>query len=219
METNPSETVQSAVPKPKRTFGRRLFAALLAVLLLGAAAAGGYWYRDNQAKEAEKQANAQVKTLETAIGSLKQQVRSLSGTGDDADDSSGSSTKCTPVRPSDTAVENIEASITSGNTAALEGYMASTVTVVYAASDGLGERTPAQAVSDITSFIGNSLVSWAFTIPASTLSSYGQGSYSKYFPGTAVVGKSSQEKVLSFNFDCSGKISTVFLAAQESLLE
>lgn len=219
METNLSEPAQPTLPKSKRGFSKKLLLVLLVLALTGGAAAAGYWYRDNQIKAADRQTQSTLTALEAAVGSLKKQVKNLSGATDDIGTSAGSGTACTVVRPGDAAVENIEASITSGNTAALEGYMASTVNVVYAASDGLGERTPAQAVSDITSFIGNSLVSWAFTIPASTLSSYGQGSYGKYFPGTAVVGKSSEEKVLSFNFDCNGKVSTVFLAAQESLLE
>ena len=219
MQTNLSEATKPAPAKSKRTFGKKLLLVLLVLVLIGGAAAGGYWYRDTQAKETERQTQSALAALETAVSSLKKQVKNSSSATDDTDTSAGSSTACTAVRPSDTAVESIEASITSGNTAALEGYMASTVNIIYAASDGLGERTPAQAVSDITSFIGDSLVSWAFTIPASTLSSYGQGSYGKYFPGTAVVGKSSEEKVLSFNFDCNGKVSTVFLAPQESLLD
>ncbi len=131
-----------------------------------------------------------------------------------------SQTACTSKSPSATTIDNIEASITSGNTAALEGYMATSVNVIIAASEGLGAKTSAEAVTSITSFITLDTTSWDydFTLSASTLSSYNKGSYSQYFPSNAVVGKASSKKVISFSFDCNAKISTVFLAANEALL-
>ena len=45
--------------------------------------------------------------------------------------------------------ENIVAAIDTMNTAALEGYMATSVNVVYAATEFGGPRTPAQAVGDL----------------------------------------------------------------------
>lgn len=121
--------------------------------------------------------------------------------------------------PGTTVTDNIEASVTSGNTAALEGYMASNVTVILAATEGIGEQTPAQAVKDVTDFIGDiTKSSWDFNLSASVLSSYGKGSYKQYFPNNAVVGKSSDSKVISFSFDCTAKISTIFEAGSEKLL-
>lgn len=113
--------------------------------------------------------------------------------------------------PSDSDVANIQDSVSSGDTAALEGYMASTVTVILAASEGIGERTPTQAVNDISDFIGDpTTTTWNFDLPASVINSYNTSSYKKYFPDTAVVGKSNASKVISFSFDCDGKIETVF---------
>lgn len=214
MEPNEPNTEKTS-SSPKKTKKGKLVALIVIILLLiGGTAAGTYYYRDRQAKDAAKQSAAEVKTLKDTVASLEAQAKSES-----TPTTTQTTPACTPVRPSASAVENIEASITSGNTAALEGYMATSVNVLYAASDGIGTRTPTQAVSDITSFIGGSTVVWAFNIPAALLSSYGQGSYDQYFPSTAVVGKSSQDRVLSFNFDCNGKISTVFMAAQESTLQ
>lgn len=131
-------------------------------------------------------------------------------------------TKPTPSAckdPSSTVIENIKASVTSGNTAALEGYMAPTVKVIVAASEGIGDQTPAHAVKDVTDFIGDpTTTTWDFALPAATLEAYGKGDYKTYFPSNAVVGKSNTKHVISFNFDCDGKINTVFEATDASLL-
>jgi hypothetical protein len=126
-------------------------------------------------------------------------------------------TTTTSTAPSQATIDNVEASITSGNTAALEGYMASTVNVIIAASEGIGSRTPAQAVGDITSYISSATDPWSFALPAATLSGWASGSYSQYFPSGAVVGKSANNMVISFSFT-SGKISTVFMAKDATLL-
>ncbi len=135
------------------------------------------------------------------------------------------STEVTPPKtvckdPSASNLDNIKASITSGNTAALEGYMAIKVTVIVAASESIGVQTPTQAVTDITSFIGDpTTTTWDFALASSVTSGYAKSFYKTYFPSNAVVGKSSTKKVISFSFDCEGKISTVFEAANEDLLQ
>ncbi len=122
--------------------------------------------------------------------------------------------------PSSSVVENVQASISSGNTAALEGYMASTVKVILAATEGIGDQTPTQAVGDITTFIGDpTTTSWDFALPAATITGYKATPYVTYFPTNAVVGKSSTDKVISFSFDCTGKINVVFEAGKSSLLQ
>lgn len=212
--TSTSQTdIQTITRKPKA--GRAIILVLIALVLVATSGVGAYYYRDQKAKDADKTTTAQVTALKAKVTSLEKQLAGKTTTT-----TTQTTTACTPVQPSVSAVDNIKASITSGNTAALEGYMVSSVNVVYAASEGLDAQTPAQAVSDVTSFIGNTTqVVWSFDVSASLLSSYGQGSYSKYFPGTALVAKSSTSKVLSFGFDCNGKISTVFFAASESLLQ
>lgn len=125
---------------------------------------------------------------------------------------------CTSTAPVAATIDNIQASITSGNTAALEGYMAASVYVVYVGAMGSGAQTPTQAVTSITSFITSDTTSWDynFSLPAATLSSYAKSAnYSKYFPSNAVVGKATNNQVISFSFDCNGKISAVLLALDE----
>lgn len=202
--------------KTGRSIARRIILVLLIGLLIAAAAVGGYWWRDRQAISELNTKASEITTLQSENKKLKKQV------ADQDSSSTGSQTEvtCTVKQPSTSAVENIKAAITSGNTAVLEGYMAPSVNVIYAASDGLGQRTAANAVSDVTSFVSNPAgAAWSFDVPASVLGSYGQGSYKQYFPGTALVAQATDTRLLSISFDCDGKIATLLLVANESSLE
>lgn len=220
MDNEPVEPIkeeQKIEPIEKRR--RKPFLLVLLILLLVATAAGAaYWVRDRSARTTNSQQEATITSLQQTNASLKKQLTAEKAKSANADTTTNA---CTPKAPSATTISNIEASITSGNTAALEGYMASSVNVIFAASDGLGTRTPAQAVSDITGFISSDTTSWDydFSLPAATLSSYSAGSYSKYFPSSSVVGKATNKQVIAFSFDCNSKISTVFMAANEDLVK
>jgi hypothetical protein len=208
---------ESQKPKPtKKPIVKRILLSLLVLVLIAGAAGAAYWWRDKTANDSKNAQAASITALEKSKTDLEKQL---------ADEKAKVPTtvtnNCACASPNATAVANIKASITSGNTAALEGYMASSVNVVLAASEGLGPKTPAQAVSAISNFISSDANSWDynFSLPASILSSYGQGSYGQYFPNNAIVGKASNKKVISFSFDCNGKIDTVLLVANEALLE
>lgn len=199
-----------------RSRKKTILIVLLVLVLLAAAAGAAYYWRDMSAKEKEKQQASDLSSLQQKNSKLEKELA-------DAKAKSGSTTDetaCTSKSPSAAAIGNIEASITSGNTAALEGYMASSVNVIIAASEGLGMKTPAEAVSGISTFITNDPSSWDydFGLSASLVGSYGKGFYGQYFPDNAVAAKASNQKVISFSFDCNGKISTVFLAANADLL-
>lgn len=221
MDKEAASTEEEQIAKPvKKTRGKTILLSLLILILVGAAAGAAYWWRDKTAKESDKKQAANISSLQQTTTSLKKQLAAEKAKNAKAASAAGQ-TACTSKSPSATTISNIEASITSGNTAALEGYMAPSVNVIIAASEGLGAKTPTQAVASITSFISPDTTSWDFdfALSASTLSSYGKGSYSQYFPGNAVVGKATNKKVISFSFDCNAKISTVFLAASEDLLK
>lgn len=220
-ETEPTEEVKEELKtaKPAQTNRRKKVLLCLLVLILIAAAAGGaWWWRDKAAKKTEKQQAASISSLQKTNASLKKQLAAEKAKNTKA---GAGQTACAVKPPSASAIDNIEASITSGNTAALEGYMAPSVNVVHAAADALGAKTPTQAVTEITNFITPDTTSWDynFGLSASILSTYGKGSYGQYFPGTAVVGRAPNKQVISFSFDCNGKISTVFMAANENLLQ
>ena len=180
-------------------------------LLLGAIA--GYMYRDSQAKKDLDAQKTKVSQLELQNAQLATNLAAAKKAN------TTTTTTDTGVRPSQATLDSISAAITSGNTAALEGYMASSVTVIRAATDGPtnGARTPAQAVGDVA-YVKDGTAPWNFALPAATLATYQSGSYSQYFPTSAYVGKSANNYVISFQFDSHGKISGIFMCLDASLL-
>lgn len=192
----------STAPQPHHIV-RKLVLVLLVLLLVGATASATYIYRDRQAKKELSDKQATISQLQQQVDNLNQQITTLK--------------TATTTVPSATTLANIQAAITSGNTAALEGYMAPTVTVTIAASDGLGGRTPAQAISDLK-YISTSK-NWNFSLDATTIKSYTNGDYKTYFKANSLVGKASDGKVIVFNFNDQGKISGIFMAANEDLLQ
>ncbi len=225
--SEPTVTEQTVVPtvliaetqtvKPAKKHGfKTILLILLILILMAASAAGAYFYRDSVASDAQKKNDASIldlkKTNTDLTAKLANEVAKNTLTTDQA--------VSTVATPSAVTIANIKASITSKNTAALEGYMAPTVNVVIAASEGgSGVVTSTTAVTDITGFIVDATSPWDFGLTASVLSTYSKGGYKQYFPVNAVVGKSANKKVISFSFNSDAKISTVFLSANESLLE
>lgn len=214
-EVESTKGEQTAEPV-KKTHGKTILLILLVLILVGATAGASYWLRDKTAKASENRQTADISALQQTTANLKKQLAA-----EIAKNAKTAAPACTSKSPGATTISNIEASITSGNTAALEGYMAASVNVITAASEGLGAKTPTQAVTSITNFISSDTSSWDynFSLPAATLATYGKGSYGQYFPSTAVVGKATNKQVISFSFDCNAKISTVFFAANEDLLK
>jgi len=212
--------IETPVNKPvkKGSIAKSIFFVLLTLMLMAAAAGATYLWRAKVASDLEKTQSAQVVSLNNEIASLKSQLAGAVADTESKATYCDDIVACTPVAPGTATIENIKASITSGNTAALEGYMATDVTVILAATEAYGSQTPTQAVSDITSFISGAKAPWDFLLSASILSSYGKGGYGKYFTTIDTVGKSADGKVIAFLFDCDGKISTVFMSASEELL-
>lgn len=217
MDQEPSTMSPTTPEKPaKKSHRKTALLCLLVAVLMFASAGAAYYYRDTLAHEAEQKQAATIASLEKSNAELEKQLATEKTTPETTDP-----VACTngTKTPSAATIENIKASVTSGNTAALEGYMASSVNVIFAASEGLGARTPAQAVSDISGFIGDSTTTtWDFALGNSTLAAYDSGDYGQYFSANSVVGKSSTSKVISFSFDCNAKINTVFMSASADIL-
>ena len=197
----------------KKGHGKTIFVILLIILLV-AAGVVAYWWRDKTATES-------INSQATSIDTLKAEIKTLDTELAEAKLANpvDCDLPCTPTAPSATAIENIQASITSGNTAALASYMATTVRVVLAASEGLGSVVSAEAASSVSDFISTATEPWDFALSASLLGQYVAGSYGPYFPSIAVVGASANHKLISFDFDCDGKISTVFMVSDQSILQ
>lgn len=194
----------------------RILAGLLALFVVVTTALGGLSYILNS--NAKKQQSAQQEEIDKLAQEKKDLLEQLKKAKADlksAKSAAAPSSTCSD--PTSADLENIKASITSGNTAALEGYMADTVTVIYAASEGLGPQTPTQAIADLK-YLNSATNPWDFALPAATISAWASGGYSSYISTDSLVGKSANNYVVAFSFDCSGDIDTIFMAANSALL-
>jgi type II secretory pathway pseudopilin PulG len=198
--------------KPKKGMSKTFMVIVLVVLLIAAGVAAFLW-RDMTAKSFEDNQAASIKTLQKSVDSLRGQL-----TAESSKSPTGQLT-CTPVAPSATIISSIKSSITSGNTVALGGYMASSVSVVSADTGGVVMDTSDQAVATITSFITGATAPWNFDLTSTVLNKYTASVYGKYFPISATVGLSANKKVISFNYDCNAKISAVLLSPTEAPLQ
>lgn len=202
----------------KKGVGKTVLLILLIVLLIAGGVAA-FWWRDMTAKDAESKLNANIAALDKTVATLNAKLAANTSSTTTTTTTTDGQTVCTPVAPVAATIDNIKASITSGNTAALEGYMATSVNVVLANTGGVVSGTPTQAVTSITDFITSATAPWNFALSSTILTKYSAGGFGKYFPSIAVVGQSANNKVISFNFDCDGKINAVLLSPSDDLLE
>lgn len=182
---------------------------VLALIMLAFGGAGGYIWRDREAVNTDKLRTDEIGALEKSNTNLRAELETAKQTAA----SGGDAAKA----PSGATLENIEAAISSGNTAALEGYMASSVNVILAASEAYGAQSPAQAINDLE-YLNDATNPWDFNLPVATLAQYQSGGYSQYFPTSAHVGKSANGYVISFQFGSSEKISGIFMTSSAELL-
>lgn len=212
METPKEPTpVPASTALKRRKRKKRILLILLILLLMAAAAGGTYYWCDKQAKDESKKKDAEVSALNDKVTALEKEVAAEKANNE-------ASKKSTKKKPTASALENIQAAVSSGNLAALEGYMASSVRVIIAASEGMGDRTRSEAVSDLQPVVDNAAGPWDFDLPAATLNSYRASFYASYFPADALIGKSADNNVLSFTFDDAGKISGIFIGSHDSML-
>jgi len=184
--------------------GKKILKLLLILILLAGAAAAGWYYRDMEAKDNAKVAAAEIATLKAKNTKLE------------SDLAAATAANAAARAPSAETLDDIKAAVQSGNYAALESLMADKVTVILAASEGLGERTPAQAVADLA-YLDDGTDPWDFALTATIVDGYREGDYAKYFPQTALVGKSANKYVVSFSFDNDGeKITTIFMSNSDT---
>ena len=128
-------------------------------------------------------------------------------------------TQGTADNPVDPEVRgNIVDAVSSGNTAALP--FAATVHVTYAASEEEGDVSDFDLlVMDVSNATSMSAV-WDFNLPDSLIATYrgpvGEAYYDD-FPEGAIVGRSSEDRVISFVVT-GGQITRLFISNSESAL-
>ena len=219
----PSQPQLSESVKVIKTKKLRKIVHLIVIAVLILAGGGAYLWRNDKASKQDKESADKISSLQNRIDSLEKELASKTGEISDltaAKNNSGVNNEddlASARVPSDVVRENVIESITSDNTAALEGYMASSVHVVYAASSGVFDHTPTQAISDIK-YLDDAVDPWDFNLSKSVLGSFETGDYKDYFKDNSVVGKSSDGKVIVFNFNDAGKINAIFMSASADLL-
>ena len=197
---------------------------VIGLALLAGAVGIGYMWRDITANDFKKSQDSKTSTLETAKNTLEKQLADEKAKYNALVEGSGTPTitPCIAIAPGVSAAESIKASITSGNTSAITSYLAATVTRIFVNTVGAMVITPNQTVPSLTEFITSDNAKWDYNFALSDviLNTYRiSGTYGKYFPTIAIVGKATNKKVISFSFDCTGKIDTIFMADNADVIK
>ena len=212
-QSTPQQENQQQIEQMKKikktdSKGKLFLIVLLVLVLIAGAAFAGWWYANNQAKDKLAAKDAEISALQTEKQNLEQQLSATQTSAKSTEESTG---------PSEETIENIQVAVKDKNYVALEDYVDGEITVILAASECCGARTFAQAAEDMK-YLNSATAPWNFELDATTLEAYASGDYSEYFPEDALVGKSANNYVVSFSFDDSGNISTVFITNNASLL-
>jgi cytoskeletal protein RodZ len=207
MDTTNNGQQKPQLEEPKHKSRRSLWVLLILLLLLLGVIGYLIWLAFSL--------NSQTVTLTSDKKQLQSKVDSLTKQLADATKPSTPATQpaapaCSNAAASASLKANIHDAISSKNTAALQGYMATSVTVVIAASEKGGSETAAQAVADLD-YLSSATSPWDFAVASATLTSWKAGFYGKYFSATSYAGKAASGQVVSFDFDCNGTKSTKYL--------
>lgn len=155
------------------------------------------------------------KGLESQVEELTKQLEAEKKKSASGESSTSEPNAC--PAPSQALKDAIRDAVTSRNYAALESHMTNPITVVYAASEFGGPKTPAEAVAAMA-YLSNGTAPWDFNLPAATIAGYqASEAYGQYFPAGAAVGKAANDHVASFGFKCD-KINLFFTAINDDLL-
>lgn len=115
------------------------------------------------------------------------------------------------IKISDEQKVNIAGSIAMKNHAFLEQYMAEKVQVTGIDPKLSKEDNAKQAVDDLK-YVDGSTGVWSFELGEETISNFKKGDYSTYFKSNSVIGKSSDNYFMIFNFDSAGKINSILMS-------
>lgn len=211
------ENQESQQPRKNKKSWKKVVGIVL--IIVGIALIGFLLWQWKLCADQHTKDEGDKKALQAKVDDLtKKLAAAKSGTSSSGDSSSKSGVCTTQVVLTQEQKDNIAAAISSKNTAALEGYMASAVNVVFAASEKGGNVTPAQAITDLEYVNSGATSPWNFNLSDPTIATYKAGSYATYFEGVIHVGRSANGYVVSFGFDTCGKINRIFVSPAEDLL-
>lgn len=109
---------------------------------------------------------------------------------------------------------NVQDAITSGNTAALEGYLSDPVNLIIMASECCWDITPAQAVAEL-GYVTSAPGPWNFALPAATIDGWRTNVYyGSQFTGDDITGRASDGTIVSFGIE-GGQITKILMGFEE----
>lgn len=110
--------------------------------------------------------------------------------------------------------QNVQEAITSGNTAAIEGYLSDPVTVILMASECCWEISRAEAVAQL-SYVTGAPGPWNFNLPAATVDPWRTNPYYGYlFTGDDIVGRAADGTIVSFGIE-GDQITKILMGFEE----
>ncbi len=195
--------------QPKKPKAKKILIGLIIVALLAGTFALGYAIRAEDEHDIPGEQQAKINDLEAQVTKLKNDLEAATTASD-------KSTETTI--PDQETRDMITSAINARQVVNIKEHLLNKVFVIHAASEGMGGRTPSQAIKDISADIENSKTPWDFDLSSETLDKYSSGDYAEYFPAGGLVGESADGTVVSFTFNTAGKISVIFIAADSSLL-
>jgi hypothetical protein len=210
------EGQSSSIPDFAKSPANRPVSLLIATTILLLVSAGYLGWQTVTLTNSNNKLTLDNADLKSQVQGLTKQLADAKAASVSARPASSQSVP-TPATISAALKEIMAAAITSGNSSALEAYMASSVNVSVAASGKTGAESPAQAVSDLN-YLSTGTNPWNFSLSAATIVIFKAGAYGRYFGDTTYVGESANKYVVSFGVNSAGKIDTVFMTNNSDLL-
>lgn len=180
------------------------------VIIFALAVAGVYFWRGSQLQSLNKKHDEEVATLNKTVEALKKEITSnaakaKSGSKDTTDSTAAS--KAT-----------ISSAVRNKDFSTLGPLMTDPVRVIIAASEGIGDRTPAKAMEDLK-YLNSATGTWNFDVPAATIADWKTGDYGSYIPEVGgVIGLSSDGYVVIFKLNSANKVSDIFMSVNAELM-
>jgi hypothetical protein len=109
---------------------------------------------------------------------------------------------------------NLRDAITSGNTAAVEGYLSNPVRLIIMSTECCFDVTPAQAVAEL-SYVTGAPGPWNFSLPSATTDPWHTNTYYGYlFTGDDITGRAADGTIVSFGIS-GGQVTTILMGFEE----
>lgn len=122
----------------------------------------------------------------------------------------------TPPAPTLSADDraNLRDAIASGNTAAVEGYLADPVTVIIMSSECCWDIAPAEAVESLM-YVTDAPGPWDWNLPASTIADWRTNQYyGDLFTGDDITGRAADGTVVNFGLT-GDRVTTILMGFEE----